>query len=137
MSAPAPSPIDYSLVRPTRHGDSSIVPMINVVFLLLIFFLMNATLTPGASSGVAPPESATAIAAETTDTLVMGPDGTLAFGAARGEAAIAAIAEAVAAGRLDRLMIRADAGVEGAAIARLLTRLGEAGVRESALVAGD
>lgn len=137
MMPPAMFPVDYRLPRRARRGDPGIVPMINVVFLLLIFFLMNATLTPGASSDIDLPLSATATAAEPEAALVLGADGGLAWGAARDDAAIDAIAAATAAGRLDRVMIRADATAEGAALARLMTRLGEAGVRESALVTGD
>ena len=40
--------------RPRRPRESA-VPMINIVFLLLIFFLMTATIAPPAPFAVTPP----------------------------------------------------------------------------------
>jgi biopolymer transport protein ExbD len=115
--------------RPARSPrGESVVPMINVVFLLLIFFLMTATIVPPDPFGATPPEAATAAAAERGETLHVGPDGALAFGAARGEAALAALP----AGPLH---IRADAALPAADLAAILARLAAAGVTDIRLVA--
>ena len=43
-----------------RHLDDKIIPMINVIFLLLIFFLIAGSLTELEREGVRPPRSETA-----------------------------------------------------------------------------
>ncbi|RAP41558.1 hypothetical protein BYZ73_09855 [Rhodovulum viride] len=105
--------------RQRRQGES-IVPMINVVFLLLIFFLMSARLVPPAPFETAPPQADAAEPA-TGDMLHLSAAGDLAFGDLRGEAVFAALAarpEGAAP-----LVIRADAGVEAVALARIAARL--------------
>ncbi|MEM6421009.1 MAG: biopolymer transporter ExbD [Pseudomonadota bacterium] len=119
--------------RTSRRGEG-IVPMINVVFLLMIFFLMSTTLSPEMTALIDPPASAAGDPAPADRALVVSADGTMAYGALRGDAAIEAIAAGVAAGEIGLLLIQADRAVDGAVIARLMTRLGEAGVRDSALV---
>ncbi|ANB35295.1 biopolymer transport protein ExbD [Rhodovulum sulfidophilum] len=105
--------------RQGTRGES-IVPMINVVFLLLIFFLMSARLVPPAPFEAEPPRADGAEPAA-GEMLHLSAAGDLAFGAARGEAVFAALAaRPEAAGPL---VIRADAGVEAAALARLAARL--------------
>ncbi|BAQ68565.1 biopolymer transporter ExbD [Rhodovulum sulfidophilum] len=105
--------------RQGTRGES-IVPMINVVFLLLIFFLMSARLVPPAPFEAEPPRADGAEPAA-GEMLHLSASGDLAFGAARGEAVFAALAaRPEAAGPL---VIRADAGVEAAALARLAARL--------------
>ena len=132
---------------PRRRPPETIVPMINVVFLLLIFFLMTAQIAPPDPFDVAPPEVVgDNPPAEGEFTLHLGPGGTLAFGAAEGEAAaLAALAEALEAhcavgGCPDTappptLVLRADAGVLGARLAALMPKLGRAGFSEVRLVA--
>ncbi|MBL3563306.1 ExbD/TolR family protein [Rhodovulum sulfidophilum] len=103
-----------------RIRGESIVPMINVVFLLLIFFLISARLVSPAPFEAEPPcaDGAEPAAGEM---LHLSAAGDLAFGAARGEAVFAALAaRSEAAGPL---VIRADAGIEAAALARLAARL--------------
>ncbi|MBL3595046.1 biopolymer transporter ExbD [Rhodovulum sulfidophilum] len=103
-----------------RIRGESIVPMINVVFLLLIFFLMSARLVPPAPFEAEPPRADGAEPAA-GEMLHLSAAGDLAFGAARGEAVFVALAaRPEAAGPL---VIRADAGVEAAALARLAARL--------------
>ncbi|TCO70504.1 ExbD/TolR family protein [Rhodovulum euryhalinum] len=113
---------DFATPAPRPHGES-IVPMINVVFLLLIFFLMSARIAPPEPFATAPPVAGAADPVA-GDTLFLAADGALAYGAARGEAVFAALA-----GRDGEtpLVIRADAGVEAAALARLANRLAAAG----------
>ena len=131
---------------PRRTPPESIVPMINVVFLLLIFFLMTARITPPAPFEVTPPEAADEGApAEGEFTLYLGPDEGLAFGAAQGtEAALAALRAArevycEAGGCSDAdppppVILRADAAVPGARLAALMPRIAQAGFAEIQLV---
>lgn len=121
----------YSLApRPSapRRGDS-IVPMINIVFLLLIFFMLTATIAPPDPFDLALPEgevNATAPAAPRRLVLVIGADGARAHDGATGAAALAALRAAYRPG--DLVELRADAGLDGAAFARLLAELAAAGI---------
>ena len=117
----------------------SVTPMINVVFLLLIFFLMTATIAPPAPFEVEPPQAeAEPASTETPATLHLAADGRMAFGEARGEAALDAAAASLGAslgtGQGAPLALRADAGMEAAALARVLSRLGERGVTRADIV---
>lgn len=125
--------MDFATPR-RRRPSEAIVPMINVVFLLLIFFLMSAQITPPAPFDVTLPESASESAARPTDTLYMDAQGLLAFNGARGEAvfdALAALATPDAT-----LQIRADARLEAQALARLLPELAARGIAEIELLTG-
>lgn len=114
--------------QPSMPPRESIVPMINVVFLLLIFFLMTATLTPPEPLEVSPAEAERAETGETRPALFVSAEGEIAFREARGDAAIAA-AIAESAG-----LIRADAGAPAAQVAAVLARLQSGGLTGIALV---
>ncbi|MBL4558677.1 MAG: biopolymer transporter ExbD [Rhodobacteraceae bacterium] len=114
--------------RPTRPREP-VVPMINVVFLLLIFFLMAAVIAPPEPFGVTLPRAAADDPPATGGALHLGADGTLAYGTARGEAVFAALADHRGA-----LELRADAALPAARLAGLMPRLGAAGIDEIVLV---
>jgi biopolymer transport protein ExbD len=116
-----------------RRTRDSIVPMINIVFLLLIFFLLTVAVRPASPFAVSPPESAASALAEAEATLFVAADGRLAFADARGEAVFEAIREA----GLERpLPVRADRDLPGPALGRVLSRLGAEGIAEVRLVVG-
>jgi biopolymer transport protein ExbD len=116
--------------RPSRSPRrDSVVPMINVVFLLLVFFLMTATIVPPDPFGAIPPEAGSAETAERGDTLHVGPEGALAYGALRGAAALAALPAGAP------LPVRADAALPAADLAAILARLAAAGITDIRLVA--
>ena len=127
--------VDFS-GPPRRPRGESIVPMINVVFLLLVFFLMTATIAPPEPFEVAPPESEADGEPGLNQPLFVAADGRLAWGDLRGPGVVEAVA--AARGRAadpPPLAIRADRAVEAAVIARLLADLAGAGVTESQLIA--
>jgi len=115
--------------RPGRPRGEGTVPMINVVFLLLIFFVMTATIAPPDPFAARPPEAAATETSGRGETLHIGPDGALAFGAARGEAALRALPTDAP------LHIRADAALPAADLAAILARLAEVGVTDIRLAA--
>ncbi|MFX0546035.1 ExbD/TolR family protein [Roseovarius sp. S1116L3] len=130
---------------PRRKPSDSIVPMINVVFLLLIFFLMTAQIAPPFPIDVSPPTAQEAGApAEADLTLYLSADGALAFEDATGPAALRALARArepICAGgpwpctdTAPPLILRADGSASGAALARLMGQLAEAGFAQVQLV---
>lgn len=110
-----------------RQPREATVPMINVVFLLLIFFLMTATIAPQDPLDVSPP-MATSDPAEPAKALVVAADGTVALGEMRGQAAIDGV---VSNGPVT---LRVDAGLPGANLAELLARLAALGVGQAQIV---
>lgn len=124
---------------PRPRPAENLLPMINVVFLLLIFFLIAAKLAPPSPFAITPPEAARDGAAGAPGqalVLWLGADGTLAYGAARGEAAMAALAQARATCTEDctRLTLRADAGAGAEVLTALTPRLAAMGFARLALV---
>ncbi|MHC0052638.1 ExbD/TolR family protein [Actibacterium sp. D379-3] len=124
--------MEFAQQQQRRMRGEDIVPMINVVFLLLIFFLMTAQIAPPDPLDVTPPQGVGETVAP-GDTLFIAADGALAFGDARGAAVFAALAGRDAA---QPLVLRADAGVPGARLAALLARLAQAGQGQVLLVVG-
>jgi biopolymer transport protein ExbD len=109
-----------------RVRQESVVPMINVVFLLLIFFMISSELTPAPPFDVTPPEQASGERAPVDDTLYLDAAGQMAWRDLRGEAALAALAV-----RGDApLEIRADAAVPAREVAALLADLAGLGVTD-------
>ncbi len=127
--------MDFGPPRPRRLRDGA-VPMINVVFLLLVFFLLTPTLAERAPLPVDLPESRIPPAEIGDDALYVAADGRIAWREARGEAVYDAIAAAVAEEGLARLDLRADRALPGPTAAAIVARLGAAGVSEIALVVG-
>lgn len=109
--------------RTRRASREPVVPMINVVFLLLIFFLMTAQIVPPAPFDLTLPgadgqEDGGSLA------LYVSADGEIAFEALRGEAALSA---AVAQSGDTPLRLHADAGLNATALARILAQLSALG----------
>lgn len=123
--------------RPRRRPrGESIVPMVNVVFLLLIFFLMTATITTPEPFEVLPPTSDTDSPAKLEQPLFVARDGRLAWGAFRGADVLPAIAAVrVRSADPPPLAIRAHRQVDAARIAGLLADLAARGVTTSQLIA--
>ena len=117
-----------------RRAPEPIVPMINVVFLLLIFFLMSAQIAPPAPFELTLPQGAEGDRAVPADTLYMDAEGQLAFNAARGEAVMDALAARATPDA--PLHIRADAAMEARALARLLPQLAARGIERVEIVTG-
>ncbi len=126
--------LDFSPPRRRPRGES-VVPMINVVFLLLVFFLMTSRLAPPEPFEVRLPQAEQGEDGETAPVLYVSASGEIGFEDARGPAAVAALAERLrGSDAVPRL--RADAGTEAAVVARLLKDLTAAGIAQVALVVG-
>jgi biopolymer transport protein ExbD len=110
-----------------RQPPESIVPMINVVFLLLIFFLMTAQIAPPDPFDLTLPEALEDSEIDGATVLWLAADGTPAMGGARGDAAWAALA---AMPKETTLTIRADRTLPGVELARLMQRLAGLGLRD-------
>ena len=114
--------------RPPRPMRESVVPMINVVFLLLIFFLMTAQIAPPDPVDTTPP--LVALEADPleprTRALWLGPEGLVL---ADGTPALAALADTPGP-----VTLHADAARPAADLARALRDLGAAGLSDVTLV---
>lgn len=116
--------------RPRRASREPVVPMINVVFLLLIFFLMTAQIVPPAPFDLTLPnasgdEDAGQMA------LYINANGEIAFETARGEAALARAADLP---KGTPLRLYADATLPAATLAQVLTRLAALGATQVEIV---
>jgi len=129
---------------PSRAAPrESIVPMINVVFLLLIFFLMTAQITPPEPFEVTPPQANAQDPAESSFTIYLGADEQLAYRDASG------LQNALAALRADHatycektpcpdgpppVILRADATMPAERLAALLPHFKAAGIAQLQLI---
>lgn len=125
--------MDFAARRPRRERRENIVPMINVVFLLLIFFLMSAQIAPQEPFEVALPKSAGTGEARAQDTLYVSATGTLYLNGVTG-AAVYAEASGLAKETLIRM--HADADLPARQLAQIMQQLGQAGVTQIQLATG-
>lgn len=117
---------------PRRKRAESIVPMINVVFLLLIFFLMTSNLAEPEPFEINPPSSTSETESDLDRVLYVDKTGRMSFEEAEGDAAIAALARLSDQGNAIRL--RADAELEAGVLAGLLRDLARAGLARVELI---
>ncbi|MDX5334249.1 MAG: biopolymer transporter ExbD [Gammaproteobacteria bacterium] len=115
--------------------DERILPLINIVFLLLIFFMIAGSIQQAEPFAIQPPE---ADAPETTERLIvihLGADGRLAVGAQETEAESLGTTLQNATGDVpERVQVKADAQVEAATLVSLMGSLREAGVQRIQLL---
>ncbi|WP_102224435.1 ExbD/TolR family protein [Acidimangrovimonas sediminis] len=133
---------------PRGPSDGNLLPMINVVFLLLIFFLISAELAPPEPFPVTPPEARPQDARQGDFALYLGADGALGFEGATspgadGDPTVLAALKAAhdtfcdahdCAAAPPQLFLRADAGAPVDRLAALLPELGGAGFPQADLV---
>lgn len=119
-----------------RRASEPALPMINVVFLLLIFFLMSAQISPPPPFDVTPPDAQSDTPAEAERVLYIAADGKLALGQARSEAVwdtLTALADEEAQ---KRLTLMVDGALAASRLAEVLARLGDLGFETLHLVTG-
>lgn len=106
-------------VQPKRPVEN-VISMINVVFLLLVFFLITARITPPLPVEINPPEAKGAPFDGGADDLVFSQDGVVYYAGHSGEAVWPILAE-----RKDGepLTLRVDRAAPGALLARTLARI--------------
>ena len=113
-----------------RRVSLDISPLLDVVFLLLIFFLVTTTFMPDASMELELPESTTATQSEVTPTMVtVGEDGGVQID---GDSVSIQELERTVASLLpeerEKITVRADARVDYGVIVRIIDALRNAGV---------
>ncbi len=123
--------MDFS-TRRKKPATESVLPMINVVFLLLIFFLMTTRIAPHAPFAVTPPVTALETSSEAAPILFLSAEGNVFFEGHAGDAALHAVG--LRAQKDAPVTLRADAVVEAATVAALLAKLRGLGFRKINLV---
>ncbi|MFN3722290.1 MAG: ExbD/TolR family protein [Paracoccaceae bacterium] len=128
---------------PRRPAQENLLPMINVVFLLLIFFLISARMTPPEPFAITPPQAQAEAEALGEFTLFIAADGRIGYRDSLGDAALATLAAA----RIDlcaakdctatppRLTLRADAALPAARLAQILPQIAPLGFAQIELLA--
>lgn len=113
-----------------RSSDASLIPMINVVFLLLIFFLLAAQIRTPDPIEVSAPASISEMVSDGELTLFIGADGQTKFGDIseldRLEQALIAICQEQDCPAIN-VRVKADRAADAAVVAGLLPVLARAG----------
>ena len=116
------------LARDRRARPDTVVPMINVAFLLLVFFLMAAVLAPAAPDGVTPPDSEGRAAEPGAVVVVLDENGRLSDFATADEAPLDGLAG-------QRVQVLADRALSAAVLAAALRRIENVGPAEITVIA--
>lgn len=117
--------------------DERILPLINVVFLLLIFFMIAGRLASSDPFNIEPPQSASEGPPEVQEMVVLvGAEGDLALdGEVMDETTLAAaVAERMEAYDVPPLRLKADGRAEATAVVGVMELLREAGVESLRLL---
>ena len=120
-----------------RNDDERILPLVNIVFLLLIFFMLAGRFSVTDPFQIAPPRSASEGPAATQDLVVqMAADGRLAVnGTLLGEAALKArVARRLIAAEGLRVRLKADGGASAVRVVAVMELLREAGIERLQLL---
>lgn len=117
---------------PRKPRAESIVPMINVVFLLLIFFLMTSQIAPPDPFDVTAPNVQDGAGAKADLTLYVSSTGRMHFDGVEGAAALSRLQ--ALSGEETEVLLRADATLEAVLLAEILTELSQLGLTRVELV---
>jgi len=124
---------------PRRDGSEPMLPMINVVFLLLIFFMLLANVSVYVPFPVEPPDAARAASDRTGFTIAIAADGRVALnGREVEEGALAASLPPMRSGDTPApVWLKADRAAEADRVIAVMERLRAAGVTEVRLIAAE
>lgn len=119
--------------RPRRGPDDQALPLINIAFLLLVFFLLAGTLLPPSPFAITELELLNGAASlDAPERLLMAPDRRMAY---RGEALTReGITASLFAELEGPLRVQVDATTEAQQVVNLLRRLAAAGVERVELI---
>jgi biopolymer transport protein ExbD len=113
-----------------RRVTLDLSPLMDIVFLLLIFFLVTTTFLPDAGMDLELPESTTATAAEIAPTVIsVGEDGAVQLdGRSVSVEELQQAVQALPEADRQKITVRADARVDYGVIVRIIDALRNAGV---------
>ncbi len=117
--------------RSRLDTDDGVLPLINVVFLLLIFFMLAGRLSSADPFEIAPPDSVSeGEPSETPSLILVAADGRMALDGEELplERLVERLAPATEGGEARELRVKADGRVEASVVVDLLGRLDQAGI---------
>lgn len=123
--------------RYRQHEDDRVLPLVNVVFLLLIFFMIAGQMQAADPFGVLPPESSSEGPADLRPFVIyVAADGRLALdGDAITEAGLLARLKGLGPPATDlEIRVKADAATEARLVVRVLAALRDAGFERARLI---
>lgn len=123
--------------RRPKNDEERILPLINVVFLLLIFFMLAGRLTTSDPFKIEPPSSANKHPAEESEvTVLIGADKRLALDGKvmNADALEKAVAKRIDSGESTVVRVKADGRAEGVQVVEVMERLRQAGVAKLRLL---
>ena len=123
-----------------KSEEERILPLINIVFLLLVVFMLAGQLTASDPFQVEPPISLTEAQAQEQDvTILLGADGQLALdGSVIAAAALRETVQArVARGGIGEVRLKADGQADATQVVAVMELLHEAGVESLHLLAAS
>lgn len=128
-----------TLARPLRpkSDEERILPLINVVFLLLIFVMVSSSLTTADPFNTMPPESQSKSGVEPVRFLVViAADGRLALDGKPLDldALVERLSAAATGESKPRVQIQADGGSDSVRVIEVLTRIGDIGLKQVKLI---
>lgn len=124
-------------VEHERDREIGVIPLINVVLLLLVFFMLAGRITPREMLAVDPPLSRSGAPAGTYEALVLiSADGRIVFGDYEVEEHMlgSVVAQQVGKDPDIWVKIKADSQVDSAVLVRVLAYLQEAGIERILLL---
>lgn len=120
------------------YKEPSVVPLVNIVFLLLIFFMLLGRITSPDVLDIEPPASASGgqIDSRRDIIILVSKDGRLALDDDEMEQdlLLSAVSELLDEERAMRVRIKADAGLDAVTLIRLMEHLKEIGVKRLLLL---
>ncbi len=120
------------------YKEPSIVPLVNIVFLLLIFFMLLGRITSPEVLDIQPPASASGgqIEARSDILILISNDGRLALNDDEmdQDLLLSAVSKLLDEKPAIRVRIKADAGLDAVELIRLMEHLKEAGVKRLLLL---
>lgn len=122
--------MEFSRSKPKSTVNENIVPMINVVFLMLIFFLMSAQIAPPPPVEINAPLSQFEVDPTGELDLFVTAQGVVFFGEVTGSEAMARLAQS----GTETVKLHTDAEFPAQELAKLLSKLADLGVTTVELV---
>jgi biopolymer transport protein ExbD len=114
--------------------EGNLIPLINIIFLLLLYFMVAGSLARDPDAAIAPPKSASSLAAPVkVPVIALDADGALRYGGLRLDLAGLATEMKRGARAPRRVIVRADAAVDATALADVLAVLARSGVADVSL----
>jgi len=119
-----------------KRIDEKIIPMINIIFLLLMFFLIMGNISELVREDVIPPRSASAgVSLGTPAEWILASDGTIIVQEREMHLdQVSAWLDAPGNGLSERVLLRVDGGAHSGALLPLMDLMREHGVKKIALV---